>query len=78
MAGMVVLRLYQYEPDEQYLARCPFVLRLYHPLPGFLQMGKPDNDFLIYLPVYDMWDEQPGRLLLFSIHHMAKLVLRNL
>ena len=36
-------------------------------------MGKPDNDFLIYLPVYDMWDEQPGRLLLFSIHHMAKL-----
>ena len=40
---------------------------------SFLQMGKPDNDFLIYLPVYDMWDEQPGRLLLFSIHHMAKL-----
>ena len=39
---------------------------------SFLQMGKPDNDFLIYLPVYDMWDEQPGRLLLFSIHHMAK------
>ena len=40
---------------------------------SFLQMGKPDNDFLIYLPVYDMWEEQPGRLLLFSIHHMDKL-----
>lgn len=47
----------------QYITRCQ----------SFLQMGKPDNDFLIYLPVYDMWDEQPGRLLLFSIHHMAKL-----
>lgn len=39
---------------------------------SFLQMGKPDNDFLIYLPVYDMWQEQPGRLLLFSIHEMAE------
>lgn len=40
---------------------------------SFLQMGKPDNDFLIYLPVYDMWNEQPGRLLLFSIHNMDEL-----
>ncbi|WP_303010446.1 glycosyl hydrolase [uncultured Bacteroides sp.] len=40
---------------------------------SFLQMGQPDNDFLIYLPVYDMWYEQPGRLLLFTIHHMDKL-----
>lgn len=39
---------------------------------SFLQMGKPDNDFLIYLPVYDIWQEQPGRLLLFSIHDMAE------
>ena len=46
-----------------YISRCQ----------SFLQMGKPDNDFLIYLPVYDMWNEQPGRLLLFSIHHMDKL-----
>lgn len=39
---------------------------------SFLQMGQPDNDFLVYLPVYDMWDEQDGRLLLFDIHKMAK------
>ncbi|MBQ5878857.1 MAG: glycosyl hydrolase family 2 [Alistipes sp.] len=45
-----------------YIARCQ----------SFLQMGKPDNDFLVYLPVYDMWQEQPGRLLMFSIHDMAK------
>ena len=39
---------------------------------SFLQMGKPDNDFLVYLPVYDMWQEQGGRLLLFDIHKMAE------
>ena len=39
---------------------------------SFLQMGQPDNDFLVYLPVYDMWDEQDGRLLLFDIHKMAQ------
>ncbi|MDR0988527.1 MAG: glycosyl hydrolase family 2 [Prevotellaceae bacterium] len=37
---------------------------------SFLQMGKPDNDFLVYLPVYDMWNEQRGRLLQFTIHSM--------
>lgn len=39
---------------------------------SFLQMGKPDNDFLVYLPVYDMWGEQPGRLLMFDIHKMEE------
>ena len=46
----------------QYISRCQ----------SFLQMGKPDNDFLVYLPVYDMWQEQGGRLLMFDIHGMAK------
>ncbi|NJK96290.1 MAG: glycosyl hydrolase family 2 [Bacteroidales bacterium] len=39
---------------------------------SFLQMGKPDNDFLIYLPVYDMWNDTKGRLLMFDIHKMAE------
>ena len=38
---------------------------------SFLQYGQPDNDFLVYLPVYDMWYEQGGRLLMFDIHGMA-------
>lgn len=44
-----------------YISRCQ----------SFLQMGKPDNDFLVYLPIYDIWQEQPGRFLTFSIHEMA-------
>jgi len=39
---------------------------------SFLQTGKPDNDFLIYLPVYDVWQEQDGLLLQFDIHKMDK------
>ena len=40
---------------------------------SFLQMGKPDNDFLVYLPVYDLWNEQPGHLLAFDIHKMHRV-----
>jgi hypothetical protein len=39
---------------------------------SFLQAGKPDNDFLLYLPVYDIWHELPGRMVMFDIHGMAK------
>jgi hypothetical protein len=46
----------------EYIARCQ----------TFLQQGQADNDFLLYLPVYDMWNEQPGRFLAFYIHQMKK------
>ncbi len=39
---------------------------------SFLQMGKPDNDFLVYLPIYDVWHEQSGRLIQFDVHSMGK------
>lgn len=72
MAGMVVLRLINMNPTNSIWHDAPSFFDYITRCQSFLQMGKPDNDFLIYLPVYDMWDEQPGRLLLFSIHHMAK------
>lgn len=46
----------------KYITRCQ----------SFLQMGKPDNDFLVYLPIYDMWYDAPGRLLQFAINDMEK------
>ena len=45
-----------------YIARCQ----------SLLQQGRPDNDFLLYLPLYDMWQEQDGRLLMFDIHKMDR------
>ncbi len=48
----------------QYVERCQ----------SFLQWGQPDNDFLVLLPVRDMWQKNPGRLLMqFSIHAMGSL-----
>lgn len=41
-----------------------------------LQEGTPDNDLLVYLPVYDIWSEYEGRLLLFDIHKMDKVAPR--
>ncbi|MCD7938278.1 MAG: glycosyl hydrolase family 2, partial [Tannerellaceae bacterium] len=47
----------------EYITRCQ----------SFLQYGRPDNDFLVYLPVYDMWSRSTdSRLLMFSIHDMEK------
>ena len=39
---------------------------------SFLQWDEPDNDFLVYLPFYDMLYEQPGTVALFDIHSMAQ------
>ena len=38
-------------------------------------MGRPDNDFLTYLPIHDMWAKRSTgkRLMQFSIHAMGKL-----
>lgn len=46
----------------EYITRCQ----------SFLQMGQPDNDFLVYLPIYDLWDEIAGRLVSFDIHKMNR------
>ena len=36
---------------------------------SFLQTGKPDNDFLLYYPIHDIWYEQRGNYYLpFAIH----------
>jgi len=46
----------------QYIERCQ----------QFLQWGRPDNDFLVLLPVRDMWRQNTQqRLMQFDIHSMA-------
>lgn len=50
-------------PLFSYIARCQ----------SFLQDGKPDNDFLVYLPIYDMWKTDLKKpYLAFTIHEMAE------
>ena len=40
---------------------------------SYLQWGKPDNDFLVYLPVRDLWkNDTRNWLMQFDIHSMAR------
>ncbi len=39
---------------------------------SFLQMGKPDNDFLLYFPVYDIWYNQNGTVLPFALDNASQ------
>lgn len=39
---------------------------------SFMQYGKPDNDLLVYMPIYDIWNDNGGRLLMLAIHGMEK------
>ena len=52
----------------------PFFMDYVTRCQSFLQWGEPDNDFLVYLPVRDMWKKNINKLLMqFSIHAMGQL-----
>lgn len=47
----------------EYITRCQ----------TFLSEGSPDNEVLLYLPIYDIWHEQQERqFLIFDIHKMDR------
>ncbi len=55
----------------------PYLMQYIERCQSFLQMGQPDNDFLVYLPVRDMWSTRTGKgskglLMQFDIHGMSK------
>lgn len=61
-------------PTNSIWRDAPYFMKYVERCQGFLQMGQPDNDFLVYLPVRDMWKKNPQKLLMqFSIHAMGKL-----
>ena len=70
-------------PTNSIWRDAPFLMQYIERCQSFLQMGSPDNDFLVYLPVRDMWrkriptanvNKTPGDDLLmqFDIHTMAQ------
>ena len=61
-------------PTNSIWRDAPYFMQYVERCQSFLQWGQPDNDFLVYLPVLDMWKKQPEKLLMqFSIHAMGKL-----
>lgn len=64
-------------PTNSIWRDAPYLMKYIERCQSFLQMGKPDNDFLVMLPVRDMWAERNGEgpgslLMMFDIHGMAK------
>jgi len=61
-------------PTNSIWRDAPFFMKYVERCQSFLQKGQPDNDFLVYLPVRDMWRKNPQKLLMqFSIHAMGQL-----
>ena len=51
----------------------PFLMKYIERCQSFLQWGKPDNDFLVVLPIKDMWRHNTNPLLMqFDIHHISE------
>lgn len=53
----------------------PYLMSYITRCQSFLQWGKPDNDFLVFVPVRDLWHKQSKgkRLMQFAIHTMGQL-----
>lgn len=60
-------------PTNSIWRDAPYFMKYVERCQSFLQWGKPDNDFLVYLPVRDMWQNDTKHLLMqFDIHSMDK------
>lgn len=60
-------------PSNSIWRDAPYLTKYIERCQSFLQWGLPDNDFLVYLPVRDMWKDNTNSLLLmFDIHSMDK------
>ena len=61
-------------PTNSIWRDAPYFMQYVERCQSFLQWGEPDNDFLVFLPVRDMWKKNTKKLLMqFSIHAMGKL-----
>ena len=62
-------------PTNSIWRDAPYFMQYVERCQSFLQMGQPDNDFLVLLPVRDAWKQNRSKLLMqFSIHAMGKLM----
>ena len=60
-------------PTNSIWRDAPYLMSYITRCQSFLQWGQPDNDFIVYLPVRDMWRKNnEQRLMQFDIHSMAK------
>lgn len=60
-------------PTNSIWRDAPYFLKYIERCQSFLQKGKADNDFLVYLPIRDMWAKpDKSMLMMFAIHSMGE------
>lgn len=64
-------------PTNSIWRDAPYLIKYIERCQSFLQMGQPDNDFLVLLPIRDMWAKRNGKgagslLMQFDIHSMDR------
>ena len=62
-------------PNNSIWRDAPYLMKYIERSQSFLQMGSPDNDFLVLVPLRDMWSKRHGEgvgslLMAFDIHKM--------
>lgn len=67
-----------YGTNSHFYNEFPLLNRYITNCQTLLQESEPDNDVLIYLPIYDFWaDTKEPLLSLFSVHHAGKWFLNS-
>lgn len=62
-------------PTNSIWRDAPYFMEYVERCQSFLQWGKPDNDFLVLIPIRDAWINPNNKLLMqFSIHAMGNLM----
>lgn len=61
-------------PTNSIWRDAPSLMKYIERCQSFLQWGKPDNDFLVYFPIHDLWSRNSkNKLMQLAIHNMGHL-----
>ena len=74
MAGMEILCFGKFQCNNTIWEDAPALFSYIANCQSMLQQGKPDNEILLYWPIYDTWDKyQEGNLFFqFKIHSLSE------
>ena len=60
----------QFNPSNPWWDDFPALNRYVERIQTVLQAGRPDNDILLYWPIYDIWDDPKGLMQQLTVHQV--------
>jgi hypothetical protein len=70
--GWLFYAAVNFVPHNSWWSHLPALNQYITRVQSVLQSGKPDNDLLIYWPVYDAWNDPDGLDMPLAVHHIDK------